>query len=74
SSHNITRLPVNVSSRATQLNLAYNNIAIVPQNAFRHLPNLTKLDLSDNRISILQKNCFAGLVHLRQLILPSNKL
>ena len=74
SSRNITRLPVNVSSRATELNLAYNNIAIVPQNAFRHLPNLTKLDLSDNRISILQKNCFAGLVHLRQLILPNNKL
>ena len=74
SSRNIRWLPVNVSSRATELNLAYNNITIVPQNAFRHLPNLTKLDLSVNRISILQKNCFAGLVHLRQLILPNNKL
>ena len=74
SARNIARLPINISSRATQLNLADNDITVVPENAFIHLPNLVRLDLSNNEIIILQKHCFVGLVNLRELIMPENKL
>ena len=74
SARNIARLPINISSRATQLNLADNDIIVVPENAFTHLPNLVRLDLSYNEIISLQKHCFAGLVNLRELIMPENKL
>ena len=74
SSRNINQLPVNIASRATELNLAENNINIIPKHAFRHLPNLTRLDMTHSGINLLQKNCFVGLLHLRQLIIPANYL
>ena len=74
SARNIARLPINISSRATQLNLADNDITVVLENAFIHLPNLVHLDLSNNEIKNLQKYCFVGLVNLRELIMPENKL
>ena len=72
SSRNIRKLPVNISSRATELNLAKNNITVVPKNAFRQLPNLTRLDLSRCNIYELKKECFAGLLRLQTLIIERN--
>ena len=72
SSRNIRLLPVNISSRATELNLANNNISVVPKNAFRQLPNLTRLDLSRCSIYVLEKECFTGLLRLQTLIMERN--
>ena len=74
SSINISQLPVNISSRATELNLAENNIDIIQKNAFQHLPYLTLLDSTHCGIHVLEKNCFSGLLHLRQLIIADNYL
>ena len=72
SSRNIRQLPVNISSRTTELNLAMNTIITIPTYAFQHLPNLTLLNLTFCGIRVLEENCFAGLLHLRELVMPYN--
>ena len=71
---NISRLPVFVPSRATQLHLERNTVVVVPENVFRNLPNLTLLDLSFNKITTLGRMCFVGLRRLRKLNLHGNNL
>ncbi|XP_038058801.1 leucine-rich repeat-containing G-protein coupled receptor 5-like [Patiria miniata] len=55
------------------LDLSFNNISILPADAFRHLPRLDTLILIGNRLSTLDKNVFRGLRNLDTLNLKLNR-
>lgn len=58
-----------------KLNLSYNEVVHIEENAFGHKPNSIKnLDLSHNKISTIGPNIFKICVNLERLNLASNQL
>ncbi|KAF8789007.1 G-protein coupled receptor GRL101 like protein [Argiope bruennichi] len=55
-----------------ELILQYNEITILPREAFVYLTNMYKLDLSHNSLVYIEQSAFAGLRKVRILILEDN--
>ena len=54
------------------LNLHNNDISVIADNAFSHLPNLTRLTMSNNVLTQLYDNTLFGLFSLTELYLQFN--
>ena len=55
-----------------RLNLHNNDISVIADNAFSHLPNLTRLTMSNNALTQLYDNTLSGLFSLTELDLKFN--
>ncbi len=66
--------PLWFCSHLRRINLSYNDITTINQNAFSGLSSLETLDLSHNLISTITQNSFSGLSSLETLILSHNPL
>ena len=73
-SRGITRVPTNIASDVTDLDLAGNNISYVLENDFVNRTNLRVLILSNSRIKTLQRHCFHKLLQLERLDLTGNNI
>lgn len=74
---NLTGIKSYAFSDATSLeeiDLDYNQILFIEDNAFIDLQNLTFLSLSKNNLTSLRSNIFAGAVSLQRLHLNHNKI
>lgn len=70
----LTTIPSDIPATAEQIDLSMNNIAEVPDNAFKAAPNLLKIDLHHNSIATLGDAAFSGLTYLKDLFLVTNRL
>ncbi|CAL1283053.1 unnamed protein product [Larinioides sclopetarius] len=55
-----------------ELILQFNDITVLPREAFVYLKNMYKLDLSHNSLVYIEESAFAGLRNVRILILEDN--
>ncbi|XP_062595444.1 leucine-rich repeat-containing protein 3-like [Saccostrea cucullata] len=73
-SRGLTEVPTNIPTDTCQLDLSYNKITTIQDNAFASLYNLRELDLYGNEITTIQDNVFASLYNLRKLDLANNEI
>ncbi|XP_078088551.1 toll-like receptor 7 [Mustelus asterias] len=76
--HHLRRVPVNIPSNATSLNLANNQITNISNCSFSKLQNLTKIELSRNtppgKNMAIAEDSFSALTKLQELYLDENHL
>jgi Leucine-rich repeat (LRR) protein len=61
-------------TKLKELNMSYNNLAIIPNNSFIYFKELVILDLSKNKITNLSSDSFYGLKKLKELDLGGNQI
>lgn len=75
--HKLKEIPIGVLTSARQLvnlQLSYNEISVVQDNAFDGLEKLEFLDLAKNNLTIIKTNTFSGLRALQFLTLARNRI
>lgn len=70
----ITRNTFNGLGNLKELNISWNRLSSIQNDAFQMLHNLEELDLSANEINELNENTFNGLNNLKVLKLYSNRI
>ena len=74
SNRHLKRIPDNIDSNTTVLDLSYNSINEIRNKSFIKLVRLQKLNISSNKISFLEYSAFHGLTKLKVLKLTTNNL
>lgn len=62
------------ASNLYRLNLAHNDIEVVPGDLFKHMGKLEEINLANNKINSIEPNAFNGLARLRLIELTCNSL
>lgn len=73
----LSKVPLGITSNATELDLRENSIKNISANAFTNLSNLTRLNLNrvnKNKMISIDANTFKNLTKLRMLRLSGNRL
>jgi len=74
-SHNLDRIPADLTCDTAVLLMASNRITYIPSQAFKELRHLQELDLSDNHIETVDAGAFQGVAgSLGSLDLSHNRL
>ncbi|XP_046556584.1 toll-like receptor 4 [Haliotis rubra] len=71
---NLTSVPDNLPPNTVSLDLSWNNITVLIDNAFVRLPRLLSLTIAYSQVSRLETNAFKGLTRLLSLHLHHNNL
>ena len=70
----ITEVPHDIPAEAEEVNLRYNQIVVIRENAFSHLNVCEKLYLSRNKIHAIEVGAWNGLISLKTLTLFNNEI